>query len=99
MAMSEFLEIEVSLLYGQLRDSTVYRDREEFFTGSILKTVRMYTNYASKGEQYFHGTNGKKKTYLPTERRIRFQESQPAVVSVAPTSSSHGTSGRIPLVP
>jgi len=32
-----------------------YRDGEEFLTGSILKTVRMYTTHAVQGEQDFTG--------------------------------------------
>ena len=55
------LEIEVSFLYGQLRDSLVYRDGEESLTGHRETRTKWYTERALKGEQDFQGTKEKKK--------------------------------------
>ena len=44
------LGARISCLY-----SISYRDGEESLTGSILKTVRVYTKHTLKGEQDFTG--------------------------------------------
>ena len=49
------LEIQVSVLYGQLRDSAAYGDDEESLTCCVETRTKWYTTYAVQGEQDFTG--------------------------------------------